>query len=227
MKNNYTKIELKIPTSVLIATQTLKNKGFSAYLVGGCVRDSLMNRPPKDWDITTNAKPEDIIKTFPKTVYENKFGTVTIVNEELAEKFNNLKNIEVTPYRRESTYSDQRHPDEVEFCDQLEDDLSRRDFTINALAYDPDNNDLIDLYDGVRDIKDKIIRTVGNPDKRFQEDALRLLRAIRFAAELNFVLDPKTQGSITQNAKLITKTSVERIRDEFVKIIMSTNPVRG
>lgn len=228
MEKENIKIELKIPPPALDIVKTLKNKGFSAYLVGGCVRDSLMNRPPKDWDITTNAKPEDIVAIFPKTVYENKFGTVTIVNEDLnEEESQTLKNIEVTPYRQEATYSDQRHPDEVRFCDRLEDDLSRRDFTINALAYDPEQAILVDLYGGIKDIKDKIIRTVGPPDERFQEDALRLLRAVRFAAELGFTLNSETQKSLFANAELIKKTSAERIRDEFVKIIMSPRPMEG
>ena len=226
--NENPKIELIIPDPVLEVAKTLKNKGFSAYLVGGCVRDSLMNRSPKDWDITTDAKPEDIVAAFPKTVYENKFGTVTVVNENLGEgESRTLKNIEVTPYRREATYSDQRHPDEVRFCSKLEDDLSRRDFTINALAYDPFRHELIDLYGGLKDIKDKTIRTVGNPDERFREDALRLLRAIRFAAELGFTLNIETQKSIFNNAELIKKTSLERIQDEFVKILMSNRPMEG
>jgi len=226
--NENPKIELIIPDPVLEVAKTLENKGFSAYLVGGCVRDSLMNRSPKDWDITTDAKPEDIVAAFPKTVYENKFGTVTVVNENLGEgESRTLKNIEVTPYRREATYSDQRHPDEVRFCSKLEDDLSRRDFTINALAYDPFRHELIDLYGGLKDIKDKTIRTVGNPDERFREDALRLLRAIRFAAELGFTLNIETQKSIFNNAELIKKTSLERIQDEFVKILMSNRPMEG
>lgn len=223
-----TKIELEIPHPILAVAKTLQNKGFSAYLVGGCVRDSLMNRTPKDWDITTNAKPEDIVAAFSKTVYENKFGTVTVINEELkGEETKNLKNVEVTPYRQEANYSDQRHPDEIKFCDKLEDDLSRRDFTINALAYEPFTGELIDLYNGLRDIKDKSIKTVGNPDERFGEDALRLMRAVRFTSQLGFTLNIETQKSIFNNAELIKKTSAERIHDEFVKILISPRPMEG
>ena len=173
------KIKLNVPREILEITETLQNKGFLAYLVGGCVRDSLIGREPKDWDITTNATPEEIIPLFPKTVYENKFGTVTVVNEETGDE--KLKNVEVTPFRTEANYSDRRHPDNIKFSDKLEDDLSRRDFTINALAYNPAEGELIDLYGGVRDIKDKVIKTVGEADIRFSEDALRMLRAIRLA----------------------------------------------
>lgn len=219
------KIKLNVPREILEITETLQNKGFLAYLVGGCVRDSIIGREPKDWDITTNATPEQIIPLFTKTVYENKFGTVTVVNE--GTENIKLKNVEVTPFRTEDNYSDRRHPDQVKFSDKLEDDLSRRDFTINALAYNPKTEDLIDLYGGIRDIKDKVIGTVGEADKRFTEDALRMLRAVRFACELGFMCNKEVLDSIYRNNALIKEISAERIRDEFVKIIDSPEPMNG
>ena len=225
-QTNHPKIQLEIPTQILEIAKTLKNKGFSAYLVGGCVRDQLMNRRPKDWDITTNATPEEITKNFPKTIYENKFGTVTIINEQ-EDLSLDLKNVEVTPYRQETDYSDQRHPDQIKFCEKLEDDLARRDFTINALAYEPFEQELVDLYGGLKDIKDKTVRAVGDPNERFQEDALRLMRAVRFASELGFTLNIETQKAVFNNSELIKNTSKERIHDELAKIIMSPRPMDG
>lgn len=219
------KIDLPNPEVILQTVKTLKNKGFEAFLVGGCVRDSLLGKKPKDWDITTNATPEEIIPLFDKTFYENNFGTVTVVLEQEGDE--TLKNIEITPYRTEADYSDRRHPDKIEFSQNIEDDLKRRDFTVNALAYDPFSQELIDLYAGIKDIKDKVIRTVGEPDERFNEDALRLLRAIRLATELGFTLNIDTQKSIFKNSALIKNTAIERIRDEIEKIIMSDNPMNG
>ncbi|OHA58860.1 MAG: hypothetical protein A2571_00560 [Candidatus Vogelbacteria bacterium RIFOXYD1_FULL_44_32] len=219
------KIELVVPKEVSLITDTLEKAGFSAYVVGGSVRDLIMNREPKDWDITTSATPEEIMALFPKTVYENRFGTVMVIDEEGIDPI--LKNIEVTPYRLESDYSDNRHPNEVIFAKNIEDDLARRDFTINALAYNPTSNELIDLYGGISDIKDKVVRTVGEADKRFTEDALRLMRAIRLATELGFTCNQETLASITKNAELLKNISAERVREEFNKIIMSPNPMRG
>jgi poly(A) polymerase/tRNA nucleotidyltransferase (CCA-adding enzyme) len=219
----------KIPTEVSQITKTLTGAGFSAYLVGGCVRDLLLaNSPasePKDWDITTSATPEQIIALFPKTFYENAFGTVTVVNEEIADL--NLRHIEITPFRLETKYSDKRHPDEVKWSDKLADDLKRRDFTINAMAYDLEKDELIDLYLGQTDLKDKVIRAVGNPDERFQEDPLRMLRAIRLSAQLSSVIESDTAESIQRNATLLSVVSRERVRDEFVKLIQSPNPMIG
>ncbi|MFA6254252.1 MAG: HD domain-containing protein [Candidatus Paceibacterota bacterium] len=219
------KVQLSVPREILDITETLQNKGFLAYLVGGCVRDSLIGRQPKDWDITTNATPEQIQPLFTKTVYENLFGTVTIVNEEVEDK--TLRNIEVTPFRTEANYSDRRHPDKIKFSDKLEDDLSRRDFTINALAYNPAQSELIDLYGGIRDIKDKLIKTVGEADLRLSEDALRMLRAIRLACELDFTCNKEVLDSIYRNSGLLKEISIERIRDEFVKMIDSPKPMEG
>jgi len=218
-------IELKVPENIINIAKTLQNKGFSAYLVGGCVRDLLMNREPNDWDMTTNAKPEQIVESFAKTFYENDFGTVTVVDEQETDP--RLKNIEITPFRKEGGYSDFRHPDEIIFADNLEDDLSRRDFTINALAYDPLENSLKDIYSGLKDIKDKVVRAVGDPDQRFNEDALRIMRAVRFSAQLGFNIEPATLANAQKNSRLLEKISKERIRDEFTKIIMSPNPAEG
>ncbi len=225
---------LKIPKEVSYVTETLQKGGFEAFLIGGCVRDVIMDRTPKDWDITTNAKPEQIQSLFPKTFYENDFGTVGVVNEEISRETLNsgfshetLKVIEVTPYRTESEYSDFRHPDKVKFGNSLSDDLERRDFTMNAIAYDVSKGHFIDIYKGQEDIKDRIIRSVGDADARLKEDALRILRAIRFSSELGFVVSSETMEAIQNNSKLLEKISKERIKDEFAKIIMSDNPMIG
>ena len=217
----------KIPKEVSHVTDTLEKAGFEAYLVGGCVRDLLMDREPKDWDITTNAKPEQIIDLFEKTVYENTFGTVMVIQEDVSQE--TLRQIEVTPYRIEAKYSDFRHPDEVSFSENLEDDLKRRDFTINAMAFRPYGHDgsLTDIFGGIKDIQDKILKAVGHPDDRFREDALRMLRAVRIALQLGFSVSYESSESILKNADLIKKISPERIRDEFIKIIMSKNPATG
>lgn len=218
-----------VPKEISRITETLEKAGFEAYLVGGCTRDLILGRKPKDWDITTNARPENIISLFSKTFYENDYGTVGVVNEDEGID-ESLKVVEVTPYRLESDYSDLRRPDSVKFSDSIDDDLKRRDFTINALATKIKNgktNTFIDLYGGLKDIKDKIVKTVGNADERFNEDALRLLRAIRLATELGFTINMETSQSIVKNADNIKKISSERIRDEFSRIIMSKNPSIG
>jgi tRNA nucleotidyltransferase (CCA-adding enzyme) len=215
-------MDFPIPAQVKAVADSLRKEGFEAYLVGGCVRDLLLNRKPKDWDITTNAKPEDIQRIFPETYYTNDFGTVGVVNETDDET---LKVVEVTPYRTESGYSNKRHPDEVSFGDSLEDDLMRRDFTINAIAYDDSKGQLIDPYKGQKDIELKLLRTVGTPEDRFEEDALRLMRAVRLVAELNFALDSDTAAAIKEKASNLQHISKERIRDEFVRILMSDQPM--
>ncbi len=219
-------LSVKIPDEVSNVTSTLEKAGFEAYIIGGCTRDLLIDKKPKDWDITTNAIPEEIIKLFPKTFYENTYGTVGVVNETTEDE--TLKIIEITPYRLEGTYSDFRRPDSISFNASLEDDLKRRDFTINAMALrDIGNNkqEIIDLFDGQTDLKAKIIRTVGNPQDRFNEDALRMLRALRLHAELEFSIELNTQKAIKDNACLLEKIAKERIRDEFVRIIMSDRPM--
>lgn len=199
---------------------TLETAGFEAYLVGGCVRDLLLNKEPKDWDIATNALPEEIQKVFPDSVYENQFGTVAVKTESTDPT---LKIIEITTYREEGKYTDKRHPDEVKFSKAIEDDLSRRDFTINALALSQTEGvaKLIDPFAGQEDLKNKIIKTVGDPGERFNEDALRLIRAIRFAAELDFGIEKKTADAIKRHANLMEMIAKERIRDEFIKLVMS------
>jgi len=218
-------MKLDIPAEVSQITKTLQKAGFEAFLVGGCVRDLLINKKPKDWDITTNAKPEEIQNLFEHTFYENSFGTVGIVNDKTEEK--EFKIIEATPYRTETNYSDNRHPDSVSFSNKIEDDLKRRDFTMNAIAYNPENNNFVDLYNGKKDIENKLIKAVGDAKERFKEDALRMLRAVRFKAELNFQIEEGTKKAIQENSNLLKNISQERIRDEFSKIIMSEKPMKA
>lgn len=222
-----------IPSYVTRVTDTLHDAGFEAYLVGGCVRDLILNRKPKDWDVTTNAVPEEIIGLFEKTFYENTFGTVGVVvdtgvTHETGEDVpRETIIIEVTPYRTESEYSDKRHPNNVTFSKKIEDDLKRRDFTVNALAYNPREGIILDLYKGQDDIKDKIIKAIGKPEDRFNEDALRLLRTARFATELGFTIEKETENAVKELSDNLKSVSCERIRDEFTKIIMSENPMEG
>ncbi|OGI27198.1 MAG: hypothetical protein A2359_01570 [Candidatus Moranbacteria bacterium RIFOXYB1_FULL_43_19] len=290
----------KIPKPIIEIIQKLEAAGFEAYVVGGCVRDLLMDVGPKDWDVTTNAKPEEITKIFPDSFYENKFGTVgvkipKITNQSSAKSklgfslpttkqpeflkaklFNSSKPsfsevVEVTTYRIESKYSDKRHPDEVKFAKTLEEDLSRRDFTINALAlriFDQSSAfplrelrsrnssrpsfsvyEIIDLFDGQKDLKNKIIRAVGDANERFDEDALRMMRAIRFAITLTnesevkrtransgprrlakktpFEIEEKTKKAIAKNAKNLKHIALERIQDELNKIMLSDFAAEG
>lgn len=216
--------ELAVPSAVREVGDKLRAAGYQAYLVGGCVRDLLIGREPKDWDITTNARPEQIQTLFDETFYENSYGTVGIVTTSEDPK---LKVIEVTPFRIEGKYSNARHPDEVTFSDRLEDDLERRDFTINAIAYDDSTGELIDLHEGQLDISRKSIRTVGEASKRFEEDALRMLRAIRLSAELDFAIDAEALAAIAAHAGQLEKISKERIRDEFTRILMSPRPLQA
>ncbi len=217
-------VKFSIPPEVSRVTTELEKAGFSAYLVGGCVRDLISGLKPKDWDVTTNAKPEEIASLFTKTFYENDYGTVTVVNEEADES---LRHIEVTPFRLEAKYSDQRHPDHVSWSDKIEDDLRRRDFTINALALDGVKGQLVDPYGGQKDLKDKLVRAVGQADERLTEDPLRIMRGIRLANQLNFAIESETATSIQKNAYLLDKISPERIREEFIKIIMGQEPMIG
>lgn len=214
-----------IPKEILHVAETLQKSGFEAYLVGGCTRDLFMEKTPRDWDITTNASPEEIQKLFQDTFYENEYGTVGVVNKEAADK--TLKVIEITPYRTEEKYSDKRRPDKVTFSKKLEDDLKRRDFTVNAIAYDPINHDIFDFFRGEQDLRDKTIRAVGVANERFNEDALRLMRAVRLATELDFTIETETSDAIKKHAPNLKKIAIERIREEFSKIIMSQNPMRG
>ena len=214
---------MTIPKEIKNIIGKLEDAGFKAYIVGGCVRDFLLDAEPKDWDVTTNAKPEEIQKVFPDSFYENAFLTVTVRTESKNEK---ISEVEITTYRSEAKYSDKRHPDAVKYAEKIEDDLSRRDFTVNAIAMDSKKK-IVDLFEGQKDLENKIIRTVGNPEERFNEDALRMLRAVRFATTLNFKIEEKTAEAIRKNSIWLEAVSKERIRDEFVKIIMADKAAEG
>ena len=222
---------MEIPKEVLEVVEKLKENGFEAYVVGGCVRDFLRGVEPEDWDVTTNAKPEEIMRIFPKSFYENRFLTVTVLTGSQNPK---LKEIEITTFRKEAKYTDKRHPDFVGFAKTLEEDLARRDFTINAMAIEIPNSKfqipkLIDLFGGKKDLENKIIRAVGDPRERFSEDALRMMRAVRFSVTLGegWKIEEKTKEAIKENAFWISAISKERIRDEFLKIIMSERAAQG
>ena len=209
-----------LPKEIQNILNKLEKKGFDAYAVGGCTRDLLLKKEPKDWDITTKAKPEEIQKIFPNSFYENKFGTVTVKTKSKKE---NLKEIEITTYRTEQNYTDKRHPDKISFTSNIEEDLARRDFTINALALDK-KGELLDLFNGQKDLDNKSIKAVGNAKERFNEDALRMIRAIRLAVELHFEIEQKTLKAIQENAGWMQSIAKERIRDELIKMIMSDKP---
>lgn len=237
---------MTLPAEVTAVITTLQEAGFEAFAVGGCARDLLLEREPKDWDVTTNAKPEEIQALFPKHFYNNRFGTVTVLTKG--------EEVEVTTYRIDVDYSDQRHPDNVEFTASLEEDLARRDFTINAMALVPASLApalprpakpegevgtrerkgvgfgefvIIDPFGGIKDLNNKLIRAVGLASERFAEDALRMMRAVRFAAQLDFTIEDNTLEDLTTHAKIIAAVSQERVRDELVKLVMSDNPEKG
>jgi len=260
---------MTLPPEVQQVISTLQSAGFEAFAVGGCVRDLLLGREPADWDVTTNASPSEILKLFPKHFYANQFGTITVLTgngtpsnspfkggETAASgsspdkgRQGGIHQVEVTPYRVEANYSNQRHPDAVKFTQSLEEDLARRDFTINAMAIAPtpsprqkrgapsqteeqksvviDDMYIIDPFGGLKDLDTKMIRAVGEPNERFAEDALRLLRAVRFAAQLDFTIDTQTLAALTAQAPAISAVSHERVRDELVKLVMSAQPERG
>ncbi len=225
MAQNYT-----IPEEVGLISDTLQKAGFEAYLVGGCTRDALLGIKPSDWDLTTNATPDQIQGLFPHCFYENSFGTVGVVQDNATDE--TVKTVEVTPYRLEGTYSDKRRPDNVTFSQNLEDDLKRRDFTVNAIAVslplgerELSKGRIIDLYKGQEDLKDKVLKTVGNPSERFNEDALRIIRAVRIASQLGFSISHETMESLMLHVKLLENVSQERIRDEFIKMIVSPEPM--
>lgn len=218
------KEKLSVPPEVLQLHTRLTSSGFEAYLVGGCVRDLVLGYEPKDWDITTSATPEQIQSLFEETFYENKFGTVGVVT---GSEDSRLKVVEITPYREEGKYSNLRHPDEIRWAKTLSEDLKRRDFTVNALAYDPETETLVDEHDGREDLRRRSIVAVGNPEERFKEDALRMLRAVRLAAELDFSIDTKTAGAIANDAPLLAHISRERVRDELLRILESARPMQA
>ncbi|MBO4414860.1 MAG: CCA tRNA nucleotidyltransferase [Lachnospiraceae bacterium] len=209
-------MKINLPDSVNAIINRLEQNGYEAWAVGGCVRDSLLGRTPKDWDITTSALPEEIKSIFSRTIDTGiEHGTVTVMYEGIG--------YETTTYRIDGKYSDSRHPDSVEFSRSLDEDLKRRDFTINAMAYS-ENCGIVDLFGGVGDLNNRIIRCVGDPVERFSEDALRILRAIRFSAELNFDIDDKTLEAASKLKERLRMISAERIHVELEKLIMSSNP---
>jgi putative nucleotidyltransferase with HDIG domain len=207
------KVELRVPSDVVDVIERLHEAGFEAYVVGGCVRDALLHLEPKDWDVATNALPAEIQKRFRRSLYTNRFGTVIVQTPE--------REVEVTTYRIDSEYSDHRHPDAVAFTHSLYEDLARRDFTINAMAWD---GHLRDPHGGARDLRDRLIRAVGDANERFREDALRMLRAVRFATTLGFRIEETTAAAIRSNAELMRAVSAERIQQEFRRILAVPKP---
>lgn len=211
-----TDVKIKMPGKVNKIIGVLQEAGFEAYAVGGCIRDSLLGRTPNDWDITTSAKPMEVKALFSHTIDTGiQHGTVTILLDR--------EGFEVTTYRIDGEYEDGRHPKEVSFTGSLEEDLKRRDFTINALAYN-ETAGLIDIFEGQRDLKDGIIRCVGNAEERFTEDALRMLRAIRFSAQLGYRIEENTLAAIHKLAGNLEKISAERIQTELLKLMVSPHP---
>lgn len=207
---------LKIPENINFVLETIENAGSEAYIVGGCVRDMLLGKKPFDFDITTNALPEKIISLFEHTICTGlKHGTVTVMVDG--------QPVEVTTYRTEDGYSDSRHPDSVKFVSRVEDDLARRDFTVNAICYNPKVG-IVDPFGGLRDIDARILRAVGEADIRFKEDALRIMRLFRFCASLGFEIEPCTLESAVSNAPLLKKVSRERIAVELKKTVNAKNP---
>lgn len=209
-------MKIELPRKVVLIIKNLQRHGYDAYAVGGCVRDSILNRKPEDWDITTSAKPEQVKRIFRRTVDTGiEHGTVTVLIGK--------DGFEVTTYRVDGLYEDGRHPKEVTFTSRLEEDLKRRDFTINAMAYNDDER-LVDAFGGMRDLNYHLIRCVGDPKERFSEDALRILRAVRFSAQLAFPIEPETAEAIKSLAPNLEKISAERIQAELVKLLVSDHP---
>jgi poly(A) polymerase/tRNA nucleotidyltransferase (CCA-adding enzyme) len=224
---------MKIPDEIIAIGDQLSSAGYKPFLVGGCVRDLALGNKPKDWDLASDALPDQVLNVFEHAHYDNNYGTVRIVNDETNDPL--LKVVELTTFRREIGYSDDRRPDQVTFSTKIVDDLKRRDFTINALAYplyDLNNNVfnpelVIDHHQGLEDLTNRLIKTVGDPNDRFGEDALRLLRAVRFAAQLDFAIESNTLIAITNQSERLNKIAVERITDEFNKLILTQNPAMG
>ncbi len=221
-------MDFKLPKEVLNILDKFKKADYQIYIVGGAIRDLLMKKEVKDWDFTTDAKPEEILKIFPEGVYGNRFGTVIIPEKNINyDKDRDQSLFEITTMRKEGNYRDYRHPTNVGWTDKIEEDLTRRDFTINAIALEAPTLKIVDLFNGQKDIKNKLIKAVGNPNLRFEEDALRLMRAIRFSTQLGFDIEEKTFAAIKQNANLIKEIAWERIRDELFKILATENSYDG
>lgn len=213
--------KITLPDYVVDIMQMVKQANFKIYIVGGAIRDYLLGKNTDNWDFATSATPEQIQSLFKHSIYNNNFGTVIVP----IKKDGKIYSCEITPFRKESEYTDHRHPSLISWAKTIEEDLIRRDFTINALAYD--GKSIIDITHGISDLKHKLIRAVGNPAKRFQEDGLRLMRAIRFATTLGFSIEPITYKAISENSKLLQTISWERINQEFMKIIASNQPADG
>ncbi len=214
--NENISISEMLPANVKRLLDILQSAGHEAYIVGGCVRDSLLSRVPNDWDICTSAKPDELISLLHHSginviLTGLKHGTITAILDKMP--------YEITTFRIDGHYSDNRRPDQVTFTDDIVQDLSRRDFTINAMAYNP-HTDLVDPFDGQSDIQRRLIKCVGNPEVRFHEDALRILRAFRFSAQLGFTVEENTLLTAKSNANLLKNISAERIRDELCKIVV-------
>jgi poly(A) polymerase/tRNA nucleotidyltransferase (CCA-adding enzyme) len=214
-------LALAVPKDVERVVQTLIANGFEAFVVGGCVRDALRGVDPQDWDVATSAKPDEIQRLFKRSLYTNRFGTVVVSS--------GAHEIEVTTYRVEADYADHRRPEEVAFTESLHEDLARRDFTMNAMAWrpTPSGGELVDPFGGRADLEAKIVRAVGDPAERFAEDALRMLRAVRFATVLRMRIEPRTADAIVANAQLAAVLSGERIQQELNKILLAERPSTG
>ena len=209
-------IKIEIPENAKYIIKTIREAGFEAYVVGGCVRDSILGRKPEDWDITTSAKPEQVKELFRRTIDTGiAHGTVTVMMEK--------EGFEITTYRIDGKYEDSRHPKEVTFTPNLEEDLKRRDFTINAMAYNEEDG-LVDIFGGMEDIENRVIRCVGDAEERFREDALRIMRAVRFSAQLGYTIEARTREAISKLAPNLQNISAERIQVELTKLITSPNP---
>lgn len=229
-------MQINIPTEALDIIHTIEKAGFEAYIVGGAVRDTLIGRPTYDWDFTTNAPPEAIVELFDNSYYNNSYGMVGIPSKD-----EDNRPYEVTTFRTEHGYSDSRRPDSVSWGSSIKEDVERRDFTINALALklesvvsERDERELIacefkliDFFSGEEDLKNKIIRAVGDANERFSEDALRMMRAVRIAGELNYTIDEETKQALSKNAQLISNIAVERVKDELLKLLASPHAYKG
>jgi len=215
-------VEIHIPADVAAVVDRLRENGHEAYVVGGCVRDAIRGVEPQDWDVATDARPERIQRLFRRSLYTNRFGTV-VVRLGAGE---GAREIEITTYRVDAEYSDHRRPDEVAFTTSLREDLARRDFTMNAMAWSPEAG-LVDPFGGAADLEARLVRAVGDPDERFREDALRMLRAVRFAAVLGFTIEAATAAAIARNAELARALSGERVQQELVRILRGPVPSVG
>ena len=221
MSEERTTFSIPVPLSVVGVCRALRNAGYEAFAVGGAVRDAILGKVPSDWDVTTSATPNEVIALFPKTIPTGiEHGTVTVLTKESGERLP----IEVTTFRGESGYTDSRRPDNVTFGVPLVEDLARRDFVVNAIAYDPIDKQLQDPFGGLKDIEGKCIRAVGEAKNRFMEDGLRVMRAVRFCAQLDFAMDQETEAAISSALGSLDKVSQERVLVELTKLLLAERP---